>query len=215
VWAGELLHSPQLWLLMAMYWCYVWGSMFFLTWFPTYLVKGRDFSEQEMGAFAGLPFVLGVVSNLAGGLLSDRLSRKYGLHVGRCLVGSVSLAVSAVFLLAAALTGGKAAAVVLLALSFGAMDCMLPAAWALCLDVGGRHAGVVSGAMNSAGQAGGFVCSVLFGYLVRTSGSYDVPLLVIAALVMVSAGLFGLIDPTRPLLPARAKGRSEGGLACA
>ena len=58
---------------MAMYWCYVWGSMFYLSWFPTYLVKGRGFSQNEMAVFASLPFVLGAIGNLAGGVLSDKL----------------------------------------------------------------------------------------------------------------------------------------------
>jgi MFS family permease len=212
---GKLFRSTQLWLLMAMYWCYVWGSMFYLTWFPTYLVKGRGFSEAEMGAFAALPFVLGVAGNLAGGFLSDGLSRKYGLRVGRRLVGSVCLALSALFLLATALTSGKAVAVILLALGFGAMDCMLPSAWAVCLDVGGEYAGAVSGAMNSAGQAGGFVCSVLFGYLIDTFGSYEVPLFVIAAMVLTSAGLYGLIDPTRRLVSAEARVLPAEEPACA
>jgi nitrate/nitrite transporter NarK len=95
-----------------------------------------------------------------------------------------------------------ASGVILLALGFGVMDCMLPAAWALCLDVGKEYAGVVSGAMNSAGQAGGFVCAVLFGYLVGRFGDYNIPLFVIAAMVLLSALLFWRIDPTRPLVPA-------------
>jgi MFS transporter, ACS family, glucarate transporter len=199
---GPLFRSPQLWLLMAMYWCYVWGSMFYLTWFPTYLMKGRGLSEEEVGIYAASPFVLGVMGNLAGGHLSDRLARRFGLGPGRRLVGTTGLAVAAILILVSALTPGKAAAIVLLSLGFGAMDCMLPSAWAICLDLGKEHSGAVTGAMNSAGQAGGFACSVLFGYLVRASGSYDAPLFVIAAMVLLSALLFARIDPTRPLIPA-------------
>jgi ACS family glucarate transporter-like MFS transporter len=198
---GRLFRAPQLWLLMAMYWCYVWGSMFYLTWFPTYLSKGRGLSEQEVGIYAASPFVLGVAGNLAGGHLSDRMARRYGLGPGRRIVGTASLAIGAVLILIAALTPGKAAAIVLLSLGFGAMDCMLPSAWAICLDLGKNHAGAVTGAMNSAGQAGGLVCSVLFGYLVGATGSYDAPLFVIAAMVLLSALLFSWIDPTLPLIP--------------
>ena len=53
---------------------------------------------------------------------------------------------------------------------------MLPRSWAICLDVGRRYSGAVSGAMNSAGQAAGYICTVLFGYLVARYG-YHVPLL--------------------------------------
>lgn len=201
----RLLGHPQLWLIMAMYWCYVWGSMFYLTWFPTYLVKGRGLSEAEMGAFAALPFILGAIGNIIGGTLADRLSRRFGVSRGRRLVGATSLFLSALFLGAVALTTGKVTGVVLLALGFGVMDCMLPAAWAICLDVGGRFSGAVTAAMNTAGQAGGFACTALFGYLVESTGRYDRPVFVIAAMVLLSAFLFWRIDPTRRLVdePAR------------
>jgi MFS family permease len=200
---GPLFRAPQLWLLMAMYWCYVWGSMFYLTWFPTYLMKGRGLTEAQMGLYGALPFLLGAAGNVAGGVASDRLSQRYGLRMGRRLVGAASLAGAALLFLATAYSAGQVAPVILLSLGFGIMDCMLPAAWAICLDIGQGYAGAVTGAMNSAGQAGGFVCSVLFGYLVEASGSYDTPLVVIAAMVMLSAYLFTRIDPTKPLLAAK------------
>jgi len=183
-----------------MYWFYVWGSWFYFSWLHTYLVKGRGFSVAEMGVYAPLPFVLGLCSNIGGGFLSDHLSKTHGLLVGRRLVGSLSLAVSAVLLAAAAMAAGKQAVVVLLSLSFGTMDLMLPCAWALCLDVGRQHAGAVTGAMNTAGNVGGFICTVLFGYIVKSFGSYSAPLFVIAVMLMISAVLFSRIDPTRPLV---------------
>jgi MFS transporter, ACS family, glucarate transporter len=197
-WA-RLFRSRQLWLIMAMYWCYVWGSMFYLTWFPTYLVKGRGLTEKEMGVFAALPFILGALGNLVGGWLCDRLSRRFGLSTGRRMVGTAALAISALFLGAVALTTGKMSGVWLLAVGFGVMDCMLPAAWASCVDIGGRFSGAVTGAMNTAGQAGGFVCTALFGYLVEKTGDYNRPIFVIAGMVMLSAFLFWRIDPTKRL----------------
>jgi MFS family permease len=211
-WA-KLFRRPQLWLIMAMYWCYVWGSMFYLTWFPTYLVKGRGLTEAEMGVYAALPFVLGALGNFVGGTLCDRLARRFGLARGRRMVGATALLVSALFLVAVASTTGKISGVVLLALGFGVMDCMLPAAWATCVDLGGRYSGAVSGAMNTAGQAGGFVCTVLFGYLVKAYGSYDVPIYIIAGMVMVSAYLFWRIDPSKPLV--EQVGAELGEPACA
>jgi MFS transporter, ACS family, glucarate transporter len=96
-------------------------------------------------------------------------------------------------------------AVALLTIGFGVMDLMLPSAWAICLDISGPHAGAVTGAMNTAGQLGGFMCTVLFGYIVREFNNYDMPLYVIAAMVGTAAFLFTRIDASRPLwvdLPA-------------
>jgi len=185
---------------MAMYQCYAWGIWFFISWYPTYLVKGRGLTQDEMGHYAALPFLLGSVGNLAGGHLCDRLGRRFGLGVGRRLVGSVSLLASALFLLATALTTGKWTGIVLLPLGLGVMDCMVPAAWSTCTDIGGRWSGAVSGAMNTAGQVGGFLSIVLFGYLVDASGNYNLPIFVIAGMLMLSAFLFWQIDADRPLL---------------
>jgi len=201
-WA-ELLRQRQLWLIFAMYFCQAWGSWFYYGWFPVYLVKAEGFTEAEMGIFAALPYVCGALGNIAGGFLSDKLTVRFGLKTGRRLVGSVSLAMSALLLVAMTLTHDKAAVVVLSSLGFGIADLMLPSAWALCLDVGHEYAGVVTGTMNTAGQLGGFVCSVLFGYLVTAWGSYQQPLWLVAAMVMLGAFLFTRLDPTRPLIATR------------
>jgi len=198
-----LLRSRQTWLLVAMYWCYVWGSWFYFSWFPTFLVRGAGFSEKEMGLLSALPFLLGCAGNVAGGWLSDRLAARHGLKVARCGQASVSLAVSSLLILGLAFAAGKATVIVLASLGFGILDLMLPAAWSLCLDLGRKHAGVLTGTMNTAGLAGGFVCTVLFGYLVRATGGYRAPLCVISAMVMASAVLFALIDPYRPVWEER------------
>jgi MFS family permease len=196
MWRG-LLRSRQTWLLMAMYWCYVWGSWFYFSWFPTFLVRGAGLTEKQMGMFSALPFILGCFGNIAGGVLSDRLASRYGLKAARCGQASASLAMSSVLILGLAYATDKVLVVTLSSIGFGVLDLMLPAAWSLCLDLGRAHAGVLTGAMNSAGLAGGFVCTVLFGYLVRATGGYRTPLRLVAGMVMLSAILFLFIDPNR------------------
>lgn len=195
-----LVRSRSLWLIFSMYWCYAWGSWFYFGWFPVYLTKGAGFTEKEMGLFAGLPFLLGAVGNVVGGVLGDRLVTRFGVKAGRRIMGCASLTVSGMLLFALTRAEGKAAIVILSTLGFAIADVMLPSAWAVCLDVGRSYVGVVSGFMNTAGQFGGFVCSVLFGHLVEATGSYNVPLLLVALMVLVSAVLFSRIDASRPLV---------------
>jgi ACS family glucarate transporter-like MFS transporter len=203
----QLFRSRQLWLIMGMYWCYVWGSIFYLGWFPTYLMKGRGLTADEMAVCASLPFILGAFGNVLGGRTGDRLVGRFGLSLGRRLMGTTCLLISAGFLVATAATTGKMTGVVLLALGFGVMDCMLPSAWSLCLDIGGRYSGAVAGAMNTAGSAGGFACTWLFGQLVERYGNYNTPMFFIAGMVTLAAILFWLIDPTQRIFdeppPAR------------
>lgn len=191
--------TRPVWIIVAMYFCYAFGSWFYFTWFPVYLVKGAGFTEAQMGVFSALPFLMGALGNVAGGWLSDRLVARYGLKTGRRVVGVVSLTLASLLMLGMTLTRQPAAIVVMSSLGFGVADLMLPSAWAICLDIGKSHAGVLTGIMNTAGQAGGFVCSVLFGYVVQATGSYRAPVWIVAAMVMTAAAFFSRIDATRPL----------------
>ena len=206
-----LWRSRQLWTIVAMYGCYAWGSWFYFSWLHTWLVRGRGFTEAEMGIFSALPFVVGAAANVAGGYVSDAAVRRLGVRRGRTIVGIVCLSLAALLLIATAFTPSKIVAIGLLTAGFGIMDLMLPSAWAVCLDIGGAHAGSVTGAMNSAGQFGGFLCTILFGYIVDHYGDYNAPLFVIAAMLLTSAFLFSRIDRERPLFAAIHRPRRCGG----
>jgi ACS family glucarate transporter-like MFS transporter len=198
------LRSRNLWLIMLMYHTYCWGSYFYLSWLPNYLQKGRGFTENELQIYAVLPFGAGIIGNLFGGTLSDYLVKTKGLRFGRVVVGTTGLAVSACCLLATALTPNKYAAVVFLTLGYGAMDCMLPVSWALCLDVGKKYAGAVTGAMNMAGQIGSFLTSVAFGKMVEYFGNYNTPLIPMSVMLLISAVLYTRINPAEQLIPEPA-----------
>ena len=165
-------------------------------------------NAQHLGAQAGdelkyavaIPFIMSMLGNIAGGYLTDKLSQRYGIKVGRKALGTVCLTVSAVCMVLAAFIPGKIAVFVFLSLCFGIFDLMLPSAWALCIDLGKHFAGFVSGAMNTFGNLGGFCCSLMFGYLLKSTGNYNLPLYMIAAMLLLSALLFAFINPSKPIV---------------
>ncbi len=203
-WA-QVVRSANFWAILAMYHAYCWGSYFYVSWMPTYLRLGRGFTADEMKIYAMLPFVAGALGNLTGGSISDRLVRRWGLRAGRRTVAAAGLAASALCLFGTAVVGDRLLAVALLTLGYFSMDCMLPVSWAVCVDVGRRHAGAVTGAMNTAGQFGSFLSSIAFGALVDAfGGRYDVPLILFSACLALSSLLFLRIDASEPLVPEAA-----------
>jgi len=196
----DILRNRQFWLICGMYFFYAFGSWFFFSWFPTFMELGRGFDKSELTYAVAVPFIMSMIGNIAGGHLTDKLTNRYGIKVGRKALGSTSLAVSAVCMFLAAFIPGKMAVFVFLSLCFGIFDLMLPSAWALCIDLGKRHAGTISGAMNTAGNIGGFCCGILFGELVQQSGNYNLPLYMIAVMLIISAVLFAFINPEKPII---------------
>ncbi len=196
----KLLRLKQLWLIVFAYGCYAWGSWFFFNWFPTWMIKAGGFSVAEMGIYASFPFLLGIVSNLAGGILCDRLGARIGFSRAYRSITFVCLTVTAVLLAFMSLAATKFSVVALACASFAAMDLMLPAAWAMCMNIGGRFGGVATGVMNTAGQVGGLFCTLAFGYLVAGTGNYNVPVQLVALMVFIAALFFLQIDSSRGLV---------------
>ena len=203
-----VLRKGNLWAIMFMYMTYCYGSFFFLSWLHTYLVRGRGFTEQAL-LLSTLPFILGALANLVGGFTSDFMVKKVGLRWGRRLVAMIGLSSAAGFTVLTILTDHQLLALLFLGLSYAGSDFMLPTAWAVCLDVGKRYAGAVTGAMNMAGQVGSFISSALFGYLVVMAAGwgysareqYDFPLIPMTVMLTISALLWLKIDPTEQLVP--------------
>ena len=191
-----LLRLRQLWLIVVAYGCYAWGSWFFYNWFPTWMVSGAHFSTGEMGLYASLPFLVGMVSNIAGGYLCDWLGQRLGIRLAYRVITFACLAATSVLLLGMSFATTHVAVVVLATASFATMDLMLPAAWAMCMSIGGAYGGIASGIMNTSGQAGGFLCTLAFGYIVSGTGDYNFPVRVVAVMVLIAALIFSRIDST-------------------
>ncbi|RIK96312.1 MAG: hypothetical protein DCC71_22500 [Proteobacteria bacterium] len=77
-------------------------------------------------------------------------------------------------------------------------------AWSVCLAIGGRHAGVVSGAMNTFGNLGGAASPVVVGLCLDAWKDWDTPLYTVAALYGAAALCWLAIDPRTPLEAAQA-----------
>lgn len=194
-----IIRHPDLWALMLMCHLFFYGSYFFTNWSSVYFQEGRGLSEDQTKHFISLSYFLGAIGCLTGGILSDALTKRYGLKIGRRAVGVGGLGLSSLFFLLAGLTTDNQMAGYLLAVCVLLKDLALPVAFAVCVDIGQRNAGTVTGAMNFAGQLGGFFITILFGIIVEHTHNFNYPLFMIAGCLLVSALLWLRIDPTRPV----------------
>jgi sugar phosphate permease len=196
-WA-QALRGGAIWRFAAIAVCYVYVLAFFQSWLQTYLVRGHGFSESAL-VLSSLPYLVGGCANGLGGVASDRLIRRFGLRKGRRVLGVVGLGSAAIFMAATVLTADGRWALVFLSLSYAGILAQQPNLCAVCLDIGRKHAGALFGFMNSAANAASAVSSIVFGYLVAYSGSYNVPLIPMVVMLLLGTGLWLTIDPAREL----------------
>jgi MFS family permease len=200
----ELARNPTLIALCAMYVGAIYGWYFYLTWLPTYLLRARGFDLSQVGWLAALPLLAIAAGCFLGGWIVDHLSLRVGLRVAARLPGLVGLPLAACSAAGAALATDPIAAALLLAAAAGLAALGIAPAWTVCVEIGGPHAAVVSGAMNMFGNLGGTLSPVVVGIAVERLGRWDLPLYSIAALYLVAAACWLFVDPAKRLTSARA-----------
>ena len=194
------LRSETVVAIAATAFCYVYVYTFFQTWFHTFLIKGRGFTEGSL-LLSALPYAVAACANLAGGATSDALVRRLGPKWGRRSIGLAGLGSACLFTVAAMFTTHQLLTVVLLSIVYGAITFQQAGVFGVCLDIGGKHAGSMVGLMNTSAQVGGFVSSVAYGYIVERFQSYDAPFVPMAAALLVGALFWLKIDASKELSP--------------
>ncbi|HEX4409461.1 MAG TPA: MFS transporter [Xanthobacteraceae bacterium] len=196
-----LLSSPNMWAVMLAYFTYVYCLWIFLSWLPSYLIEARHFTLLKVGILASLPLWAGVVGDTVGGLATDWLVRRTGsARIGRRTVAIIGLLGCAVCIVPAALTEDAYVAVSCLTASMFFLECTIGPSWAVPMDTGGKYSGTVSGMMNMAGNFGGAISPVVFGYLAN-GGNWQAPFIVAAALLVIGAAIWAFwLDPDKHIL---------------
>ncbi len=211
---GTLLTSPNMWAIMCAYFTYVYCLWIFLSWLPSYLVEARHFTLLKVGLFASLPLFAGVIGDTIGGLATDWLLKKTGnTKLARRLVAIVGLLGCAVFIVPAALTENAYTAVYCLTGAMFFLECTIGPSWAVPMDAGGKYSGTVSGMMNMAGNIGGALSPLVFGFLAQY-GNWQAPFIVAAVLLVIGSAVWAFwLDPDRSVVEGAASGRPAVGKA--
>ena len=150
-----------------------------------------------MSLFSGLPLLLSVFGDISGGALTDFMTRRWGLRIGRCAVSIAGYAVAGAAMFLSVFSETPAVAASLIAVAVAASMFTLSASWATCIDIGGEHTAVVSASMNTTGQIGSILSPVVAGWVVTRFSNWQAPLLIMGGLYLLSAALWALVDPRK------------------
>lgn len=193
----EVFSIPSLFPLCLQYVSNTYGTFFFITWLPTYLTKAHGMATGQLALFAGLPLLLMTFADVSGGVITDALSKRFGMRRGTAAVGTCAYLVAAMVMFAGAKAGNPKVAGTLIAVAGAFSMFALAPSWSTAISLGGRNTGLLSAAMNTAGQVGGFLSPIVLALLVQRYGDWSLPLKVLAGLYLMAALCWLFIQPVR------------------
>jgi ACS family glucarate transporter-like MFS transporter len=184
---SRVFRSRPMILTMVQY--FVGNFTFYLgvTWMLPYLSDHYELEPGKAANFAMVPLIAGAVSNWTSGAIVDVLYQSPWRAWSRRLPGIFGLIIAAAGVCLVSLADTALLAVVGFATAIAGVELTISPSWAYCMDIGGKNAGGVSGAMNMLGNLGGFVSANAFPYLHRLTDSAETYFYAAALLNLVGA----------------------------
>jgi ACS family glucarate transporter-like MFS transporter len=193
-----ILRRRDLAALCVGYFGYGYIAWIFFSWFFLYMAQARGLNLKASARYSMLPFLCMTVFCLAGGVLNDRISRKYGLRAGRCYFAAAAFFITAVFLVLGSQAHSPGLAGAILAGGAGTLYLSQSAFFSVSVDIAGRNSGVFSSIVNMGGQIGGAVTASLTPWIALHFGwtsSFGAG----AVLAVIGALCWLVVHPERPL----------------
>ncbi|RXK56341.1 MFS transporter [Oleiharenicola lentus] len=198
---GHMFRSSSLWLMMTQYLFSNFTAFFCLTWLYPHIKGTYNLSAGGAGLYAMVPLLCGAAGNIFSGWLVDRIYASGHRHLSRKLPAIAGFLLTAVGMIISVQQTSVGPAVFWLSVAVFGVDMILSPSWSFCIDIGGQHAGQVSGTMNMAGNIGSAIIGPAFPFLLHLTGSADVFFYLIAVFSVLAALCWVVVDPSRKIAP--------------
>jgi MFS transporter, ACS family, D-galactonate transporter len=170
-------------------------QVFFVTWFPTYLVTARGMTFIQAGFMTSLPYIGASIGVILGGLISDailkgtgsaNLARKLPIVSGMLLASTI---VAANYVPAE----NNAAVILIMSIAFFGQG-MTNLGWTVVSDVAPKKLiGLTAGIFNLSANLAGIVTPLVIGVAFQLTGSFVGPLLYVGAVALIGAFSYSVI----------------------
>jgi D-galactonate transporter len=187
---GGVLTDARVWMMSAIYFCFVMGQYGLTFWMPT-LVKATGVKDNlTTGLLSAIPFLVAVVAMILCGRSADRHRERRWHLVIPALFGAVG------FVVAALTANNTPIAITFLSLAAAGVLTCAPLFWSLPTSfLRGSAAAAGIAAVNSIGNLAGFVSPYLIGFLKDVTQNNRSGMYMLAGMLVLGALL---VLKTRP-----------------
>jgi MFS family permease len=195
---SKLLRSPSVWAISMQYFFASCGWSFYASWLQRYMQDVHHLAYDKSEWLSAAPLLLGGISCLVGGMLSDFVVRKTGRRrFGRAIFPVTGFIIATIATFAIRWVHTPQQATVCLCIAAFFFDFGQGANWASIVDIGGRFAGTAAGFLNtcsnSAGSAIPYIAALLFNSI-----GWNALFAFYACAYLLAASMWLFIDPTKP-----------------
>ncbi|MEM7220579.1 MAG: ACS family MFS transporter [Pseudomonadota bacterium] len=172
---GTMLSNLPLWAIIVAHFANNWTLYVVLSWLPIYVNEQLGVDFASVGLISMLPHIASLIAlNVLGNIADRLLSGGYNVTIVRKSMQTIAFGGLAVCLLFVAQATSVWAAISLMCLGkvFGAFG--MGGYGVNHMDLGPKHAGTLMGITNTAGTIPGIIGVYVTGWILNTTGSWEV-----------------------------------------
>jgi ACS family D-galactonate transporter-like MFS transporter len=169
--------------------------VFFLTWFPTYLVSVRGMTFIKAGMMVSLPYIAAAIGVVLGGIVSDAILERTGsANWARKLpIVSGMLLASTIVLANWVPADRNALVIVVMSVAFFGQG-MTNLGWTVVSDIAPKKLiGLTGGLFNFTTNLAGIITPIVIGVTFEATGSFFGPQAYIAVVAVIGALAYSVI----------------------
>ena len=172
------------------------GQVFFMTWFPTFLMERYNMDLVEAGLSTVVTQIPLLAGSLIGGGIVDYIFRRTGSRTAsRKGVSIVSMLLCPALVAGAYYVNDSKIAVTLIGISAFFIGTAGPAGYTITIDMGGKHVATLFSTMNMFGNLGALLFPIVVGAIIKVTGNWDQVLVLFGALYLASAFCWWRLRP--------------------
>jgi ACS family D-galactonate transporter-like MFS transporter len=182
---AELLRHRQVWGMFIGQFSVQTTLFFFITWFPSYLITGKDMGILKGAVYSAIPYIAAILGTLVAGRWSDwMVHRGFSNTTARKLPIITGFALSTV-ILGANYTNDISGVLVFMCIAFMGQAMASTVTGALLSDIAPREmVGTLGGMLYCVANIGGTLAPIVVGYIVKLTGGFNLALAYVSAVAL-------------------------------
>lgn len=166
----DIFSTPSVWTGAVSFFCTNYLFYLFMTWLPTYFMKGRGLQLGQSALYTMMPYIVAVFTYPIGGYLADKAAAKFEDNIGRKIFPVFGMISAGILLILGSQAANAVNAVVLISASNGLLCLTMGGYYSMPMVFSRKNAGKITGLWSTFATIGGIAAPLLTGVVVDAYG---------------------------------------------
>lgn len=198
--AKDIFSTPSVWTGAVSFFCTNYLFYLFMTWLPTYFMKGRGLQLGQSALYTMMPYIVAVFTYPIGGYLADKAASKFGDNIGRKIFPVFGMISAGILLILGSRAANAVNAVALISASNGLLCLTMGGYYSMPMVFSRKNAGKITGLWSTFATIGGITAPLLTGIVVDAYG-YNFALYLGACISILGSLILLLIVKVKEITP--------------